>query len=176
MLRFCRLNLPPLCSFVSLCIANNQIRVIPRRILFGKSSALRVLCVLCVLCVEVLTLTVDSALGFLRASVVGVCFGCGSAALWLSFFGFPITAITRDVGDRRALRSPTRPFSTFVANKGTSANRPKRDPCVTLGWPLGHAWATLGPPNPNPSRQWVATLITRSRAMSAICPLPLAAN
>jgi len=34
------------------------------------------------------------------------------------------------------------------------------DPCVTLGWPLGHAWATQGLPNPrpNPNRQRLASL------------------
>jgi len=60
---------------------------------------------------------------------------------------------------------PPRPFLLFVANKGTSSNRPLGDPCVTLGWPLGHAWATQGPSNPRPNpkqaegrRFWVCVL------------------
>jgi hypothetical protein len=72
-----------------------------------------------------------------------------------------------DSGDRRALRAhPTRPFSTFIANKGTSSNRPMGDPCVALGWPLGGPSVAQGPPNPNPrpnpSRQRVATRPTPS--------------
>jgi hypothetical protein len=77
--------------------------------------------------------------------------------------GFPITAMsamTRDPGDRHATRatslclcpsaSPTPPaiFSSFIANKDTYSNRPLGLPCATLAWPLGHPWATQGPPNP----------------------------
>src|SRR5579871_5170177 len=56
--------------------------------------------------------------------------------------------------------TPTPPFFVFVANKEVSPNRRLGLPWATLGWPLGHAWATQGPrnprPNPNPSRQRVA--------------------
>ena len=54
--------------------------------------------------------------------------------------------------------SPTPPglFERFIANKALSWNRPLGLACVTLGWPLGHAWATQGSPKPNPSRQRVA--------------------
>ncbi len=48
-----------------------------------------------------------------------------------------------------ALCAPTLPgiFPPFVANKAFLPF----DPCATLGWPLGHPWATLGPPKPNPN-------------------------
>jgi hypothetical protein len=48
-------------------------------------------------------------------------------------------------------------FPTFCCKQNTFAIRRLGLPCVALGWPLGHAWATQGPPNPksNPSRQWV---------------------
>jgi len=63
--------------------------------------------------------------------------------------------MTRDVGDcgdRRALRAHPLPhFSSFGANKALNPNRPLGLPCATLGWPLGHAWATQGPPNPKPN-------------------------
>jgi len=55
-----------------------------------------------------------------------------------------------------------RSFSSFAANKSTSSIQPKGGPCVTLGPPLGDAWVTQGPrnpnpnPKPNPSRQRVA--------------------
>jgi hypothetical protein len=41
-----------------------------------------------------------------------------------------------------------------------TVNRRLGLPCATLGWPLGHAWATQGPPKPRPNRgrQRVASL------------------
>ena len=62
----------------------------------------------------------------------------------------------------------TRPFSSFVANKSTSPIRRLRDP-------LGDAWVAQGPPkrhaspNPNPSRQRVAT----SKCPRQRCPFHL---
>jgi len=58
---------------------------------------------------------------------------------------------------RSARHTPTRLFPLFIANKRLCINRRLGLPCVTLGWPLGHAWVTQGPPKPNPSRQRVAT-------------------
>jgi hypothetical protein len=43
-------------------------------------------------------------------------------------------------------------FFNFRCKQSTSPIRPLRDPCVTLGRPLGHAWATQGPPNPKPNQ------------------------
>jgi hypothetical protein len=61
-------------------------------------------------------------------------------------------------------------FLVFVANKDVSPNRRLGLPWATLGWPLGHAWATQGPPNPrpnpNPSRQRVATPKTQNATVS----------
>ena len=52
-----------------------------------------------------------------------------------------------------------RPFSHPCCKQSTFSIRPLGLPCATLGWPLGHAWATQGPPKPNPKyRQRVATL------------------
>jgi hypothetical protein len=83
---------------------------------------------------------------------------------------FPIPAMSA-IGALCA-RSPPGLFSSFLANKGASSNRPLDGPCVTLGWPLGHAWATQGPPNPrpNPNQQRVATQIPRDHGDS--CPSP----
>jgi len=67
-------------------------------------------------------------------------------------FGFPITRDDGDSGDVARSSTPTRHFSTFIANKALIQFDPWGDPCVTLGWPLGHAWATQGPPNPNPNQ------------------------
>ncbi len=48
--------------------------------------------------------------------------------------------------------SPPHPlFSDFCCKQTTSAIRRLRLPCVALGWPLGHAWATQGPPKPRPN-------------------------
>ena len=72
-----------------LCIANNQIRAIPRRILLGNLRLSASSGFLCVPCVEVLTLAVDYAFGFLRVFAPPrwmFLFGCGSAALCLMLF------------------------------------------------------------------------------------------
>jgi len=54
----------------------------------------------------------------------------------------PISAITRDHGDRRVSRpTPPRLFHLCCKQK-TSANRPLGDPGVTLGYRLGDAGAT----------------------------------
>ena len=120
---------------------------------------------LCVLCVEVLTLAVDSAFGFLRVFApprwMFLFWGCGSAALWLTRLVFPLTAIP---AMRRALRAhPTRLFLLFVANKGTCFIRPKRDPSVTQGPPRRRPRVTQArpkpSPNPKPNRQRVANCL-----------------
>jgi hypothetical protein len=58
-----------------------RISLLSLRIRFSLSVSQCPLKFLCVLCIEVLTLTLFSLC--LRVSVVGVSFGCGSAALWL---------------------------------------------------------------------------------------------
>ena len=72
---------------------------------------------------------------------------------------------------------PSRTFPLFVANKGTSRNRPLGGPCETLAWPLGDAWVNQGRPNPNPkpnpSRQRVATYPQVPNTKNQI-PAPLA--
>ncbi len=59
-----------------------------------------------------------------------------------------MSAIPRD------LRAPPPPglFESFVANKGTSANRPSGDPCVTLGPRLGDPRVPQESPKPNPNQ------------------------
>jgi hypothetical protein len=74
-----------------------------------------------------------------------------SALISGKFLIFPMTAMSRDHGDLPILRTPTRHFSTFVANKGTSAIRRLGGPCATLGWPLRGPRVALGWPNPKPS-------------------------
>jgi hypothetical protein len=64
-----------------------------------------------------------------------------------NFGNYPILAIPAI-----CFSPPPGLFLTFVANKNTFTIRRLGLPCVTLGWPLGHAWATQGPPNPKPSR------------------------
>jgi hypothetical protein len=99
-----------------------------------------------------------------RASQLGVRF----SRPWL-FRSRAMSAMTRDHGD--PYPTPSRLFCIFVANKGTYPNRPLGDPCVTLGWPLGHAWATQGPPKPNPKQAegrgfWVCFFSQELRAKS----------
>jgi hypothetical protein len=57
--------------------------------------------------------------------------------------------------DHPILAHPNRLFLTFVANKGTSANRPLCHAWVALAWPLGDPRVL---PIPIPIRQWVASL------------------
>jgi hypothetical protein len=74
-------------------------------------------------------------------------------------FALPITRCP----DHQISIAPPSPFSTFVTNKGTYADRRLGLPCVTLGWPLRGPWVAQGPskpnPKPNPSRQRVATAL-----------------
>jgi hypothetical protein len=42
----------------------------------------------------------------------------------------------------RVNRPPPRPFFNFRCKQSTFVNRPLGLPWATLGWPLGHAWAT----------------------------------
>jgi hypothetical protein len=56
-----------------------------------------------------------------------------------------------DVGDYGDLDLPTPLFCISVENKGPSTNLPMRDPCVTLGCPLGGPSVAQGPPNPRPN-------------------------
>ena len=50
---------------------------------------------------------------------------------------------------RSFLRRP--PFFTFCCKQTLCSNQPERGPCVTLGWPLGHAWVTQASPKPRPN-------------------------
>jgi hypothetical protein len=82
--------------------------------------------------------------------------------LWLRVC-FSISAIFGNHGNfGNLLWPPLGLFFSRVENKGRTANRPKGDPGVTLGWPLGGPSVAQGPSNPNPSpnpnRQRVATL------------------
>ena len=62
---------------------------------------------------------------------------------------------------------PTRPFRTFVANKNICFNQPLGDPCVILGSPRRHPWATRASPNPRPNlyQQRVANSYKTQNAM-----------
>jgi len=77
------------------------------------------------------------------------CHQCKSVVRVLFFRSSAMSAITA-IGAFRA--TPPGLFPTFVANKATFAIRRLGLPCVTPGWPLGHAWATQGPPKPNQQR------------------------
>jgi hypothetical protein len=90
-----------------------------------------------------------------------------ASRIGLQFRGFalPIPAITCALGDPARFSPPPHLFLSFCCKQKTSAIRRLGLPCVTLGWPLGHAWVTQGSPNPRPNpkpnRQRVAL---RSRA------------
>jgi hypothetical protein len=46
---------------------------------------------------------------------------------------------------------PHPPFFTFCCKQTLCSNQLNHGPCMELGWPLGHAWATQGPPKPRPN-------------------------
>jgi hypothetical protein len=80
---------------------------------------------------------------------------------------FPISRDVGDYGDVGDFHGPLpasfsqRPhplFFNFCCKQSTFVNRRLGLPCATLGWPLGHPWATQGPPNPKPNpKQRVAS-------------------
>jgi hypothetical protein len=84
-------------------------------------------------------------------------FSSASLRLCGALLAFPISAMTRDVGD-------SYPHPAFFAFLLQTKALPPIDAWVTLGWPLGHAWVALGwpkghpIPNPIPGRQRVASL------------------
>jgi hypothetical protein len=76
-----------------------------------------------------------------------------ASRIGLQFRGFalPIPAITCALGDPARFSPPPHLFLSFCCKQKTSAIRRLGLPCVTLGWPLGHAWVTQGSPNPRPN-------------------------